>query len=100
MRLIEGSTYINIVVKLYSPRAVKFNLFQRLSNDIVWLPLGVLGGLDDCRLVYVAFVVDIELSEGVLQLEDLILLELRVLSKHKSAVRAFPCACDWLTFGA
>ena len=42
--------------------------------------LRLLRGLDDCSLVEVALVVDVEAAEGILQAEDLTLLELRVLS--------------------
>jgi len=56
---------VDIVVKLYATRAVQFNLFQRLANNIVGLALGVLGGFDDGRFVEVAAVFDIEFAEGV-----------------------------------
>jgi hypothetical protein len=51
----------------------------------------VLGGLDvlDGRvLVDVALVVDVELSEGILERKDVALLELRVFPRAKSASRA------------
>lgn len=82
-------TYINIVVQFHTPRAVEFYLFQSLSHDIVGLALGSLSGLDHGRLVYVTLVVDVKLAERVLQLEDLVLLELRVLSVK----------CEWLVGG-
>lgn len=41
--------------------------------------LRLLGGLDDCGLVEVAIVVDIELAESVLQAEDLALVKLGIL---------------------
>lgn len=41
--------------------------------------LRLLCGLDDCRFVEVALVVDIELAESILQAEDLALLELGIL---------------------
>jgi hypothetical protein len=40
--------------------------------------LRLLGGLDDCALVEVALVVNVELAEGILQAKDLALLELGV----------------------
>jgi hypothetical protein len=46
--------------------------------------LGLLGGLDYCRLVEVAFVVDIELAKGILQTEDLALLELGVFPERNA----------------
>ena len=71
--------YIHIVVQLYSPRAVQLHLFQGLAHDVVRLVLRLLGGLDDRGLVEIALVVDIELAKGILQPEDLALLELGVL---------------------
>jgi hypothetical protein len=49
-----------------------------LSYDIVRLVLRLLGGLDDCSLVKIALVVDIELAECVLQAEDLALIKLGI----------------------
>lgn len=46
--------------------------------------LCLLGGLDDGRLVEVAFVVNVELPEGILQAKDLALLELGVLSARNA----------------
>jgi hypothetical protein len=71
--------YIHIVVQLHAPRAVKFHLLQRLADHIVRLVLRLLRRLDHGALVEVALVVDVELAEGILQPEDLALLELRVL---------------------
>jgi hypothetical protein len=72
--------YINIVVQLDSSRAVQLNLLESLSHNIVGLALRVLSGLDDSGLVYVALVVNIHVLEGIGELEDLILIELRVFS--------------------
>ena len=71
---------VYIIVQLYSPRTVELNLFQRLTHYIVRLVFGLLGRLDDGCLVEVAFVVYVELTEGILKAEDLSLLELGVLS--------------------
>ena len=64
--------------QLDAPRAIELDLLQGLAHDIVRLVLGLLGGLDDGGLVEVALVVDVELTEGVLQAKDLALLELGV----------------------
>lgn len=80
---------IDIVVELYATRGVKFDLFQRLADDIVGLALGVLGGLDDGRFVEVAAVFDIEFAESVGEREDLLLLELGILPMRASLARAF-----------
>ena len=49
-----------------------------MSHDVVRLVLRLLRGLDDCSLVEVALVVNVELPEGILQAKDLALLELGV----------------------
>jgi hypothetical protein len=72
--------YINIVVQLYSSRAVQLDLLEGLSHNIVGLALRVLSGLDDGGFVYIALVIDIHVLEGIGKLEDLILVELRVFS--------------------
>jgi len=77
-RRLHDATYIHIVVELDAPRAVELDLLQGLAHDIVGLVLRLLRGLDDGALVEVALVVEVELAEGVLQPEDLALLELRV----------------------
>lgn len=66
--------------------------------------LRLLRGLDDGSLVEVALVVDVELAEGVLQPEDLTLLELRVFPARNVLLATFQadrvvweCA-DGLTF--
>jgi len=74
--------YVDIVVKFYSSRTVEFHLFQRLTNDIIWLALRGLCRLDDGGFVNVSSVVYIELAEGILQLEDLVLLKLWVFPKQ------------------
>ena len=95
--------YIDIVVQLDSSRAVQLDLLESLSHNIVGLALRVLSGLDDGGLVYVALVVDIHVLEGIRQLEDLILIELRVFST-KSQRMSFNCAhstvylCSLITF--
>jgi hypothetical protein len=80
--------YINIVVQLDSPRAVEFDLLQRLSHHIVRLVLRLLRRLDDGALVEVALVVDVEPAEGVLQAKDLALLELRVFPARNASLAA------------
>jgi hypothetical protein len=72
--------YINVVVQLYSSRAVQLDFLEGLSHNIIGLALRVLSGLDDGGFVYVALVVDIHVLEGIGKLEDLILIELRVFS--------------------
>jgi hypothetical protein len=79
-RLAQLGDEVYVVVQLYSPRAVEFDLLQRLAHYIVRLVLCLLGGLNDGRLVEIPFVVDVELAEGILQAKDLALLELGVLS--------------------
>lgn len=79
--------YINIVVQLHSPRAVKLYLLQRLSDNVVWLPLRGLRRLDHGGLVEVALVISVQLAESILQLEDLVLLELRIFPECLSVMR-------------
>jgi hypothetical protein len=77
-RRLHDTTHIHIVVELDAPRAVELDLLQGLAHDIIRLVLRLLRGLDDGALVEVALVVEVELAEGVLQPENLALLELRV----------------------
>jgi hypothetical protein len=72
--------YINVVVQLYSSRAVQLYFLESLSHNIVGLALRVLGGFEDGGFIYVALVIDIHVLEGIGKLEDLILIELRVFS--------------------
>lgn len=60
-------------------RGIEFHLFQRLADNIVWLALGVSCALDRGCLVHPAAVVGIELTEGVGQAENVVLLELGIL---------------------
>jgi hypothetical protein len=76
-------TYSYIVFKLNSSRRIKVNLLQSLSNNIVWLSLGSLCSFDRSGLVDVSLIVDIEFTEGILQAEDLILLELRIFPARR-----------------
>ena len=73
-----GDTHVNIVVQLDSPRAVQLHLFEGLAHHIVRLVLRLLRRLDYRRLVEVALVVDVESAKGILQAEDVRLLELGV----------------------
>jgi hypothetical protein len=50
--------------------------------------LRLLRRLDHRRLVQIALVVNVELAEGILQAEDLALLELRVLSARNAMLAA------------
>lgn len=85
----QHATYVDKVLKLYSPGGVQLDLLQCLSHDIVWLSLALLGSLDGSTLVDVSLVVDVELAESVLQAEDLVLLELWELSRSmRSASRS------------
>jgi hypothetical protein len=95
--------YINIVVQLYSSRAVQLNLLECLSHNIVGLALRVLSGLDDGGFIYVALVVDIHVLEGIGKLEDLILIELRVFSTQNqpqtlNRARRSRYLCSLITF--
>jgi hypothetical protein len=95
--------YINIVVQLDSSRAVQLNLLESLSHNIVGLALRVLSGLDDSGLVYVALVVNIHVLEGIGELEDLILIELRVFSvqrqrQTRDCARRGRYLCNLITF--
>ena len=73
------NTYIDIVVQLDTPGAIQFHLFECLTDNIVGLVLRVLGRLDHCTFIQVALVIHVKLAKGILKLEDLLLLELRVL---------------------
>jgi len=101
-RLAQLGDEVDIVVQLYSPRTVELDLLQGLAHYIVRLVLGLLGRLDDSRLIEVALVVDIELTEGILQAKDLALLELGVLSTSNGwSVTVESGGSPWkLTFGA
>ncbi len=73
----DSRTYPNVVFQLDSPRGIELDVLQSLANHIVGLALACLGGLDGGGLVDVPLVVDVELTEGVGEREDVILLELR-----------------------
>lgn len=73
-------THIDIVVKLYAPRAIELHLLQCLSDNIIGLALGSLGGLDCIGLLNVALVINIELAECLSKAKDVLLLELGILS--------------------
>jgi len=75
----EDATHIDIVIQLHSPRAIQFNLLQRLSHNIVRLTLAILDCAGGGCFVEVAFIVYVQLPEGILQPKDIRLLELRVL---------------------
>jgi hypothetical protein len=77
-RLPQLRDEIDIVVQLDAARAVQLDLLQGLAHDVVGLVLRLLRRLDDRGLVEIALVVQVELAEGILQPEDLALLELRV----------------------
>jgi hypothetical protein len=68
----------NKVIQLDSPRRIELHFFQRLAHDIVRLSLAGLGCLDGSRLIDISLVVYIQLTKGILQTKNLILLELRV----------------------
>ena len=72
------------VLELYSPGGIQLDLLEGLSHDIVRLSLTLLGGLDGSSLVNVTLVVDVKLTESILQAEDLVLLELRKLPREVS----------------
>ena len=84
-------SYVDIVVQLDPSRAVEFDFFERLPDNIVGLTLGLLRRLDDGGFVQVALVVDIQLAERVGQREDFILLELRIFSRGPSVLRVTCC---------
>ena len=86
-----SATHIDIVVQFHAPRAIELDLLQRLTHNVVRLVLRLLGRLDDGGLVEVALVVDVELAEGILQSEDLALLELGVFP----AALLSASACTW-----
>ena len=58
-------TYSYVVLKFNSARRVELDLLQSLPNNIVGLPLALLGGLDRCGLVNVALVINVKPSKGV-----------------------------------
>lgn len=73
----ECFTNINIVFEFHSARAIKLNLFQGLSNNIIGLALGLLGSLYDSRLVQITSVIEIQLLERILKRKDFALFKLR-----------------------
>jgi len=91
----EYEAYIDVIVKLYSPRAIQLHLFQRLPNHIVGLPLRCLGSLNDRRFVNVSFVVDIELAKGILETENIGLVELRVFPSGGEVLAMLSSAVAW-----
>lgn len=78
-----SDTYSYIVFQLNSSRRIKIDLFQSLSNDIIWLPLSSLCSFDRSGLVDISLIVDIEFTESILQAEDLILLKLRIFPARR-----------------
>lgn len=82
----EFGDEIYVIIQLHSPRAIQLDLFEGLAHNIVGLVLGLLCCLDDGGLVNVALVVDVELAEGVLQAEDLALIELGIFSAHNGGL--------------
>jgi hypothetical protein len=74
------SSYINIVIQFNSPRTIQLNLLQGLAHHVVRLTLTLLDRADGAGFVQVAAIVNVQLAEGILQGEDVRLLELRVFS--------------------
>jgi hypothetical protein len=58
-KLQNSCTYPNIVFQLDPPRGIELYLLQGLTNDVVWLTLARLGGLNGGSLVNVPLVVNI-----------------------------------------
>lgn len=79
------ATYGDVVLELDTARRVEVNLFQGLSDDIVWLALALLGSFNGSSLVNVALVVNVELAESVAQAVDFVLGELRILPVGRCA---------------
>jgi len=77
-RFAQFRNEIHVVIQLYAPRAIQLHLLERLSDYIVGLMFGLLGRFDHSSLVEVVFVVNVELAKGVLESENLSLLELGV----------------------
>lgn len=75
---VRDVAYSDIVLEFNAPGGVELDFFQGLSDNIIRLALALLSGLDGSSLLYVAFVVNIELPEGIGQGKDVALLELRV----------------------
>ena len=84
----DSRTYPNVVFQLDSPRGIELDVLQGLANHVVGLALACLGGLDGGGLVDVPLVVDVELTEGVGEREDVILLELRKFPGQKVSSRS------------
>ena len=93
-------THINVVVKLDASRAVKFNLFEGLSHDVVGLVFGLLSGLQHGSFVDVALVLNVKPAKSILQAKDLVLLELWIFPVTVSAVPIVGDAAGPSTFGA
>lgn len=72
-------TDADIVLQLHSSRRVQIYLLQGLSDNIVWLVFALLGCFDGGSFVEVASVFDVQALEGIGELEDLVLRELRKL---------------------
>lgn len=86
----ETCDQVHVVLQLNSPRTVQLHLLQCLSDHIVRLSLGVLDGLDRRGLVYIALVVNVELSEGIRETVDLRLRELGIFLRRMSVRVALP----------
>jgi hypothetical protein len=73
------TTYIYEIVQFYSARAIKLDFLQGCADGIVRLVLELLGDFDGGSFVKVALVFGIESLEVVLELEDFVLAQVRVL---------------------
>ena len=71
-------THSNVIIQLNSSGRIELDLFQCLSDHIVRLSFAGLSCFHGSRLIYVALVINVELAEGILETEDLILFELRI----------------------
>lgn len=75
-------THINKVIQLYSPRAIKLYILQCRADNIVGFSLKLLASLNGRSLVKITPILLVETVEAVLELEDVVLLEVGVLSRE------------------
>lgn len=79
----EKGAHINVIVQFDPPGAVQIYLFERLSDNIVWLSLRLLSRLDYRSFVNIAIIVNVKFPECVLEAEDVCLLELGIFPNDR-----------------
>lgn len=71
------TTYVDVILKFDTSRAVELYTFQGLAHNIIRLSLRLLSGLDYRGFIQITTIVDIQLVECILERENLALIQLR-----------------------